>query len=60
MSKLSLDDCILCYHDKINQNINCSDRVDFLNLLHDPVKLKTIEEMLNQIIKKLIIFLEKK
>ena len=51
MSKLSLDDCILCY-DKINQNINSCDHVNFLSLLHYPVKLKTIEEILLQIINK--------
>ena len=52
MSKLSLDDCIFCYHDNINHNLNSDDRTDFPTLLHDPVKLKTIEEYLIQIINK--------
>ena len=52
MSKLNLEDCILCYHNEINENINIRDRVNFLSLLHDPVKLKTVEELLIQIINK--------
>ena len=52
MSKLNLENCILCYHEEINNSINISERVDFLSLLREPVELKTIEDIIKQIIKK--------
>ena len=58
MSKLNLENCILCYHEEINNSINISERVDFLSLLREPVELKTIEDIIKQIIKKKIFFLE--
>ena len=50
-SKLSLIDTILCYHEMINQNISTKCHVEFINLVCDGAKLKSIEERINQIIK---------
>ena len=50
MSNLSLEDCILCYHDEIS--INTGNEIDFFNLLSDIVSVKKIESVLNKIIKK--------
>ena len=58
MSKLNLENCILCYHEEINNSINISERVDFLSLLREPVELKTIEDIIKQIIKKFFFVLE--
>ena len=60
MSGLPLRDCILCYHDDVNKNLNTEFRFDFFSLLNIPELFNSIEEMLNNIINKEIFFFRKK
>ena len=52
ISSLNLEDCILCYHEQMNEDINISNRVNFFSLLSDLDGLKKIECVLNKIIKR--------
>ena len=52
MCGLSLENCILCYHDQMNEGINISERINFFSLLLDLNELKMVEDVLNQIIKR--------
>ena len=49
---LSLEDCILCYSNQLNESINISNKINFFSLLSDLDELKKIEHVLNKIINK--------
>ena len=54
--ELSLENCILCYHDQMNESINISNQINFFSLLSDLDELKKIEHVLNKIIKRKLFF----
>ena len=52
LSCLSLEDCILCYHDQLDESINIDDSFKFFTLLSDHDELKKIESVLDKILKR--------
>ena len=51
-SSLSLENCILCYHDQLDKSINIGVDVKFFSLLTDLDELKKIESVLDKILKR--------
>ena len=52
MCQLSLEDCILCYHEQMNESISITNQINFFSLLCDLDELKTVEHVLNKLIKR--------
>ena len=52
LSCLSLENCILCYHDQLDESINIDVSFKFFTLLSDCDELKKIESVLNKILKR--------
>ena len=52
VSGLSLENCILCYHDQLDESINIDDSFKFFTLLSDHDELKKIESVLDKILKR--------
>ena len=52
LSCLSLENCILCYHDQLDESINIDDSFKFFTLLSDQDELKKIESVLDKILKR--------
>ena len=52
MSNLSLENCILCYHDQLDESINIGFDFKFFSLLNDLDELKKIESVLDKILKR--------
>ena len=59
VSGLSLENCILCYHDQLDESINIRCGFKFFSLLVDLSELEKIETILNKILKRNLFFFRK-
>ena len=50
-SNLSLCNCILSFHDQINESLNIEFRFDFLSILKIPKAINNVQKMFDKIIK---------
>ena len=50
-SNLSLRNCILSFHDQINESLNIEFRFDFLSILKIPKAINNVQKMFDEIIK---------
>ena len=56
-SNLSLRNCILSFHDQINESLNIEFRFDFLSILKIPKAINNLQKMFDEIIKESYFFL---
>ena len=49
---LCLENCILCYHNQLDESINIGGGFKFFSLLTDLAEVKKIENVLNKILKR--------
>ena len=52
VSGLSLENCLLCYHNQLDESINIGRGFKFFSLLTDLAEVKKIENVLNKILKR--------